>query len=272
MNSFGWPLLVTLAFPVGAALASAPCRTSELFLQARSGVVERDFDGDGKADRLRASSGGGEIELTLTTLAQPLRIPYEWSAYSFLGFVPVPEALLPAERERARDAVAQALFETICAWPDPSLAWLLEEEHQLRWQKGDPSLPETYGMFSTDPVVLRRAQRALSAGLPSPAPLPKAVWVWYSGHNHRQGGRGPALTSFRKLDQSNGRQLLGTSHGVVLYEPAMDRHAWIFIQPGGQKLRRPTVSSARFEGTTAVIDVSLRERQEQIRVDLRSLR
>jgi hypothetical protein len=74
------------------------------------------------------------------------------------------------------------------------------------------------------------------------------------------------------LDQKGNYVLLGTSHGVILTDPERSKHAWIYIFPGGAKLRWPSIKSARIEGETAIVqlekDPSEEQRTAQVRINL----
>ena len=188
------------------------------------------------------------MTLTLTTRPAPLELAVDTSFSSIVASHPVPELLLRPGLAAARAAVEDVLFGRTCDGPDPSLAWLLETKHTLRWIPGAPVLPEAY-------AILRPGE---GRG--------RKVWTHYLGHNHRRGD-GPVP---RELARKGDRALLGTAHGVILAEPA--RHAWIYVHRGGQKLRFPTVASARFEGEVAAIELVLAQTGDAgtARVDLRT--
>jgi hypothetical protein len=80
-------------------------------------------------------------------------------------------------------------------------------------------------------------------------------WVWYGGHNHAYRlGQGPHPPA--ELARDGDRVLLGTSHGVILTDPARTRHAWIYVATPPHKLRWPSIRGARIEGGVAVITLS----------------
>lgn len=154
-----------------------------------------------------------------------------------VAYVPVPSALV--KNPDARRVIEEALFPRLCDRPDPSLAWLLDDRHRLRWQPGVPEVPDNYAVYSSH----RRA------------------WIYYLGMNHGRGGEPRILATRGDL------VLLGTAHGVVLTNPARNRHAWIFVTEQSEaKLRIPSVQSARFDGQTAVIETLA----GTVRIDLRS--
>lgn len=227
-------------------VAAAPCRTSRWdgdALRAPGGVDAGDLDGDGRPDGLRITGEGGgsmesgfDVELRLSTRKAPVTVELTTPFDRFVTEVPIPEALRGPERAAAREAVEDALFHTTCATADPSLAWLLDGAHRLRWHPGAPTMPETYA------VPLKSGK----------------AWVQSLGENHRRTARNGDLDgTFRLLDAGDSLKLLGTAHGVVLRDDKRDRYAWIFVQPGGQKLRWPTIVGARFDGDSALIDVEL---------------
>ena len=141
--------------------------------------------------------------------------------------------------------------------PDPSLTWLLESPKRLHWVDGPAILPKTYTVRD----------------------LERGVWITYKGHNHS--AQPATLTTPSKgetkrriprgLDAEADRVLLGTNHGVLLTDRSRSRHAWIYVFPGGHKLRWPSVVGARLEGDVAVIEVELRDgltERHEVRVDL----
>ena len=145
----------------------------------------------------------------------------------------------------------EVLFHEVSDKIDPSLEWLLEKKKHLRWVEGPPVLPETYTV---------RVKTSDSA-----------KWISYLGHNHSYRlGKGPYKPVV--LAQKRDRVLLGTSHGVILTDPERSRHAWIYIFPGGAKLRWPSIKSARIEGETAIVqlekDPSGGQRNAYVRINL----
>ena len=268
MAPFGWllPLLgMCVAVPAGAA-----CRKSPWFDERGSRVTPppTDLDGDGVVDPVEQSSGswgvGDEITVHLSKESEPrtFSISRGGSSSGFLDYTPVPEGLSGRRQAALRKAVEDAVFEVICDGPEPSLEWLLEEQHALRWHPGRPKLPDYYVLYSEARGLRARAVDREDRR----SKLPGAVWVSYSGHNHRRtgcrGGAGAAcreeeLSTFRVLQSQGDLRLLGTAHGVVLQDIPGKRHAWIWVTAGGVKLRFPTIASARFDGDHARIVVSL---------------
>jgi len=272
MAVFGW-LLLLLGMCV-AAPAGAACRVSPWFDEKGSRVTPppTDLDGDGVEDPVEHSQGGrtsDEVTVGLSKESEPRTFPVSLSLSSgaFLGFTPVPEGLRGRRHAALRRAVEDALFERICDAPDPSLQWLLDERHTLRWQPGRPKFPDTYTMYSE-----ARELRAYAVDRWDPeSKLPAAVWVTYLGHNHRRDRDtlNPTLKDFRVLHAREDLRLLASAHGVVLQDVPGKRHAWIWVTAGGVKLRFPTIASARFDGDLARIVVSLGQVEAQSWVQVR---
>lgn len=205
-----------------------------------------DVDGDGQPDDLIArrsfGSGSGETIVTLSLSKSGRRVEAreESDFYTMIAYMQVPDAL--AANPEARRVVEEALFPRLCESPDPSLAWLLEDRHRLRWETGPPELPGNYAVYST------RHNRA--------------VWTYYLGMNHDRGGDAPRVLATR-----GDLVLLGTAHGVILTNPARTRHAWILVtRKSEEKLRLPSVQGARFDGQTVVVETLA----GPVRIDLRN--
>lgn len=274
-----WPVLLSLLFALAAsAEAASSCQPSEVYEVARTPTgVRRDLDDDGVPDRLQVKdedSGSAfysaRVEVQLSSLPRPVRITTGQSFESFLSFTEIPKELLAPGRRAAREAVAAALFGTVCRAPDASLAWLLDGR-TLRWQNGPPELPDNYMIESANLTMApTRAGRWPEAEIQLPR---NPAWIGYLGVNHRRADSGSELSaSFKVLAERPGQQLLGTAHGVVLVDTERNRHAWLYVQAGGQKLRWPTLTGARFDGQRALITVELgvAMRKGLVAVDLAS--
>lgn len=218
--------------------------------------VTRDVDGDGVPDRLDAwdssGSGGGmnAIKLTLSRTGRVLEVDESYSFESLTGVIVVPDEVIADER--IRRFIEDALSRTICDGPDPSLAWLRDPSHALRFVPGPPRLPTSYLVFSTRPADLARAADAEFGSDDA-----KAVWVSYLGSNHGRGNNLRMDQPPRVLARSTGRVLLGTAHGVILTGDKRSRHAWLYVnEEPGHKLRFPSIRRARFAGDVAVIETS----------------
>jgi hypothetical protein len=251
--------------------------------------VERDLDGDGRASVLVVSEDAGSgssttrVDLLRPGRSTPLRVEAETSFDRFLTLVPVPAELRGEGAARVREAVEDALFPSTCEGPEASLQWLLRWESvvpragserprarlPLSWNPGRPVLPGSYAIRTTSPG-LARPPASRDGTSSSAAADPAEVWVGYLGVNHRRAEDGSLTAEPRLLARQDGRELLGTAHGVVLAEVAADRHAWIYVTPGGQRLRHPTIRSARLVGEVAIIEARLEQIGEtlHVRVDL----
>lgn len=218
--------------------------------------VTRDVDGDGVPDRLDAwdssGSGGGmnAVKLTLSRTGRVLEVDDSYSFESLTGVIVAPDEAITDER--IRRFLEDALSRTICDGSDPSLAWLRDPSHALRFVPGPPRLPTSYLLFSTRPSDLARAADAEFGSDDA-----KAVWVSYLGSNHGRGNIHQMNQPPRVLARSAGRVLLGTAHGVILTDDKRSRHAWLYVnEEPGHKLRFPSIRRARFAGGVAVIETS----------------
>jgi hypothetical protein len=196
-------------------------------------LADIDLDGDGVLDTLHSVSDSGsgmsttDVELVLSRTGKRIEVSAEFSFTAMLSATAVPPELLASGMERALQAVEAALFGCVCKNPDPSLAWLLEKQHSLRWKAGLSSLPDNY--------TLRQ----------------EGEWLSYAGGTHQE--IVPLAT-----DPGTGYVLARTAHGVLLIDEKGSRHAWLYVtrDGGGQKLRFPTVVGGRLEDGRAVIRLS----------------
>ena len=215
-----------------------------------------DLDGDGRIDPLTVTSGGGSgmwgTTATASLSADGLRIEvvHDVSFYGFVNETVVPRALLAASKRPVREAIEDILFGTMCDGPDPSLSRLLYPQRRLQWVTGPPSMPRTY-------TILVRSRRAISDYVRRTpdfrGPRPRALWRTYLGHNHDR-PQGTFLFP-RELARRKTLALLATAHGVIVADYARRRHAWLYIHPGGDKLRFPSIEAAVFDGNDARISV-----------------
>jgi hypothetical protein len=224
------------------------------FRQYRS---EIDVDGDEKPDVIKAEDSFGStqgmtsITLTLGSTGERIKADYSYSFEFFVSETTIPDQLIESKYSCALRVVEEVLFHGVSDKIDPSLEWLLEKKKHLRWVEGPPVLPQTYTV----------RVRTSNGG----------NWISYLGRNHSyRGGKGPYKSVV--LDQKGNYVLLGTSHGVILTDPERSKHAWIYIFPGGAKLRWPSIRSARIEGETAIVqlekDPSGGQRTAQVRINL----
>jgi hypothetical protein len=165
----------------------------------------RDLDGDGVLDGMSVESGSGsgsgsdDIVLTLSRAGR-VELHHEHPFEVMFRRFPIPEALRGPALRPAREAVAAAMAQTLCATPDPSLGWLLREPRSLEWVAGPPRVELPYYAM-------------IDEG--------SSEWWVYAGHMHH--------TDAVPVPAGPGRSLLPTAHGVVLVE--QDRHAWIYARP-----------------------------------------
>lgn len=236
-------------------------------------VLTRDFDGDGIPDKLLAEESWGnesasaEVRLRLSRSTKHVRVSMVEAFDSMVHYVLVPNEVV--DDLVIRRVLEDALFAWICETPDPSLAWLLDENHDLRWHDGVPSYPKSYAIYSTRPEDLARVKPSRRAGSSG---RPQAVWISYAGHNHAR--RGPDLGTGgstphppRELARSSEFVLLGTSHGVSLSDPVKKRFAWIYVtRQSRERLRVPSVKSGALTRDAAVIQTL----NGTVRIDLQS--
>ena len=273
LGKAAWIGCASLLFAVFAEAAEPPgCKVSTLFeaVNTERGAEGLDLDGDGKPDGVKSvneGSGSGmssvRIDVRLSSLPEPIEIAHHQTFYAFTGVVPVPPELLGPSRKAAREAVPARSPTLVCDKPDPSLAWLLESTHTLTWNAGRPVFPETYVLLSTDPAVLAKSRDWMTRESDEEPPMPEAVWLWYGGWNHRRSETDAERKDFRTLATQKDVQLLATAHGVVLVDTKKNRHAWIYVQHGGQKLRMPTITGGKLTESEAVIDVRLGQVQKR---------
>lgn len=260
------PPLEDVLDELAASVELRACAPSAFFDAARSdGGVRADLDGDGKEDALRVTlegAGSGfsttEVELRLSSRRAPFTLALGQPFTAFLSAVAVPPELEGPARAKVRGALAGAFERVVCRAADPSLEWLLSPG--LRWKPGRPQLPDTSVLSTTDPAARARAQELLAF----PA-LPSEVLLSYLGANHARGDAPP----FRVLDRREGLELLGTAHGVVLYDVTLHRHAWLYVHEGGEKLRWPSIVGASFVGKDVVVRTRVPDgKANETRVDL----
>ena len=220
---------------------------------------EIDVDGDDKPDVIEAEDSFGSTQgmtsiiLTLGSTGERIEVDYHYSFEFFVSETIIPEKLIEPKYCCALRLVEDVLFHGVSNRVDPSLQWLLEKKKHLRWIKGPPVLPQTYTV---------RVKTSNGGN-----------WISYLGHNHSYRlGKGPYKPVV--LDKKGKYILLGTSHGVMLTDLERSRYAWIYIYPGGAKLRWPSIKGARIWGETAIVQLENDplggERDTQVRINLKS--
>lgn len=212
------------------------CRGGALREALRSGAdpgpLTRDVDGDGVLDVLQhehdAASGGSgsRIVLTLSATHEQIALDTSFSYASMRNVNPIPPALLRRGRQAARGFVEDVELAPICPTPDPSLALLLDPDRAPSWHPGPLVLPPWY-------TIVRDGQ-----------------WISYAGQAHA------GLTGRRdfpeRLEVRDGVELLRTAHGVAVQARDRSRHAWLWVSPGGNKLRWPRPIEAALTQAGAV--------------------
>ncbi|MEW5739805.1 MAG: hypothetical protein AB1938_12815 [Myxococcota bacterium] len=244
------------------------CAPSSFYEAARvDGGVRVDLDEDGKDDLLRVTaedSGSGfsstDVEVRLSSHRAPIALSLQVAFTAFLGGLPVPKELEGPSFSRARKAIAAVFSRAVCRAPDASLEWLLKPG--LRWKPGRPELPDTYVLATSDEGA-RTAVARLPDADDSQGP-PREVFLSYLGANHARGD-----APFQVLDRQGALQLQGTAHGVVLFDETQQRHAWLYVHEGGEKLRWPSITGASFREKDAVIRTrAIDGKSNEVRVDL----
>lgn len=220
---------------------------------------EIDVDGDDKPEVIEAedspgsSAGMTSITLTFGSTGERVAVDYHYSFEFFLSETIIPDKLIEAKYYCALRSVEELLFHGVSDHIDPSLMWLLEKKKHLRWIKGPPVLPRTYT------IRVKTSDRV--------------KWISYLGHNHSyRRGKGPYKPVV--LTRKGNYVILGTSHGVILTDSELTKHAWLYIFPGGARLRWPSIKSARIEGETAIVqlekDPSGGQRTAQVLINLKN--
>lgn len=251
------PVQVPTVVPVPAevapsAIPDAPALPPPDPCWADTPVVEHvppktipDLNGDGQPEVWSEQEGCGSGECSGTWSAGGPRQPVvagQWSDSfgSMLGVEPIPAALAGTAHDSARREIEVARGLPMCAGPDPGLSWLLSAmagSPEVRWLPGTAiQTPGLYWIVSDD--------AALAARFGTTAPF----WLAYKGHTQTVTSR----VTPRVIASVDGRELVRFAHGLVLVDVASDRHAWIWVTSGNQKLRWPTVcDGATVAGHTA---------------------
>lgn len=196
----------------------------------------RDVDGDGIADtlKLERSTGTGS-SITLATLnlsknGRVIEVSIMTSFYGMINYQTVPAELIEPGMEEARTFIEEALFPGTRTSEDPSLKTLIGGHKHAIWYEGPPQLPED------DYAILKY-------GIAGPS------WLEYLGGYHRYFdiNAAPDSNLTETLDENELHALLGTKHGVILYDKAANRHKWIYVFRGGIKLQFGSIIEATFD-------------------------
>lgn len=147
----------------------------------------------------------------------------------------IPNDMLGKDQRERRRAVADAAFTLTCARPEPSLERLLERGRALRWYDGRPELPTNY--------VLHAEETDGGA----------TEWVEYLGANHSRRTQDSPADDLHLLHAKGELELRGSAHGAVIVNSRTRRFAWIYVYPGGSKLRFPSVRAGTLTEGRAVL-------------------
>ncbi|MFT3711635.1 MAG: hypothetical protein QM817_28695 [Archangium sp.] len=212
-----------------ALLSAAPDCIAHEVTRAPA-VLEEDFDGDGKPDRLTVKPYD-KVTVEFTKLP-----PAEASLMLEVvrGFeVPLGELKVPAAtKERIFGFVEANAFDLICTTPHPSWERLRAQEKAKRkkpalvWVPGPPTAPQNMFIREGD------------------------AWTMYRGDWHADLGSG---SPWKKTVTLGPHKLLQTNHGLVLTDATESRHAWLYVADKGiYKLRQPSVTDAQFVSVNVV--------------------
>ncbi len=234
-------------------------------------TASRDVDGDGTPDslKLRRSSGSGSssttARLSLSKSGRLIEAATSTSFYAMINYQAVPKELLEPGMEEARRFMEEGLFPATRGQPEASLEVLLWPGNPARWLKGPSRLPGNYALLIED-VGQFLEKTALTLAVYEDLKLyleeegvDGPIWLEYLGGTHSLYGRdarpNPDMT--RKFDENETHRLLGSKHGVILYDKASGNYRWIFVSRGGIKLRHPTIESAKFSPGNVVLIIAV---------------
>lgn len=236
-----------------------------------------DVDGDSKIDTFSAMRGGGSdyfetnIELHLSASNATVTAVAGAEFSSMMAFHRVPAELTKPGLSGALGLVEEVFFDNICPSPEPSLKRLIAGA-EPEWVDGKPVIAPTYVIYSQEPAVLALAAKQGFAGEENVTPdTAHGVWVEYLSTNHRRASDQRLSGDLRLVDSKESLGLWVTAHGVVAVDEAANRYAWLYVYPGGRKLRFPSIKSAKFEGTAVVIEMEPTKEtatRHQVRVEL----
>ena len=206
------------------------------------------------------TSSGSSLSSTLVTLREPAKgrtveASFETSFEQMVSEHPVPEELRGAAGEGWRRLVEEAAFETICDKPEPSLARLLSADERLRWLPGAPEMPQNYALY-----------------VEPPAP-DQPHWIEYLGWNHQRLTEDALGERLEVIDRKGKLELLRSGHGAVVQDLERNVYAWVYVFPGGRKLRWPSVVGGKLEDGTVVLQIDhplIGESSQRLRIDLES--
>jgi hypothetical protein len=220
---------------------------------------EQNVDARGVEISVRSSSGSA-ISSTAITLFDPrskrrLEAGFEVRFDQMVTRHPLPEGVSDARDDAWRRMLEHSAFERVCSAPDPSLQRLLDQGAALHWWSGTPRMPDNYAVFV--------AASGSEAG----------QWIEYLGANHRRLAPSQFSDELQLVDQRGPLRLLRSGHGAVVVDAQRQAYAWVYIYPGGRKLRLPSVVAGTFEGDSIVLQIdqpATGAANQRVEIDLRT--
>ena len=228
--------------------------------------LSNDVDGDAIGDTLylERSMGSGfsttEASLFLSASEDVINITTTTAFGTMINFHNTPPDLTNQEMRPVRNFVEDVLFPNMRDEADPSLNVLLNKQANSTWQKSPIELPDTYALFIEDITAymnqasLNEETYAALQNFLDENEMDGPIWIEYLGDTHRLYAKdarpNPDLT--QTLDENETHVLLGTKHGVILYDKDTQDYLWIYVSRSADKLRHASILSASFEGTSAV--------------------
>jgi hypothetical protein len=207
-----------------------------------------------------ASSSGSALASTTVTLSDPVskrsvgatfEVPFD----RMLSRHVLPDTLTGEANDTWRRMMEHSAFDSVCSGPDPSLQRLLTQGAALRWWQGTSRMPDNYAVFV-----------AATAAEP-------AHWLEYLGGNHRRLTAEVFSDELELIDEQGKWRLLRSGHGAVVHDTQRGAYAWIYVFPGGRKLRWPSVIGGSFEGNSAILQLDtpvMGAASQRIAIDLKN--
>lgn len=189
-----------------------------------------------------SSSSGSALASTTVTLSDPVsnrsvEATFEVPFDRMLSRHGLPDTLTGEANDTWRRMMEHSAFDSVCSGPDPSLQRLLNPDGALRWWRGTPRMPDSYAMFV------------------AATSIEPAYWLEYLGANHRRLTTEAFSDELELLDEQGSLRLLRSGHGAVVHDTQRGAYAWIYVFPGGRKLRWPSVIGGSLEGNSATLQL-----------------
>jgi hypothetical protein len=247
-----------LVLAIGLAEAAEPNVTATARIPATfqgrmwddGAAGEQDLDGDGRPEQwwIAADSGSGMGGATVRVVpgagGEALVFEFTGSFGDFLLPAQAPrgaslalttgvaQLLLGAGARRTLDPASTTRIDSSFRWlvdrdsgvdADPRPFFSSSGHFTSTWTAGSPSLPDSqYVVAGTAPTAA--------------APVPGPPWVVvYFAHNHHV---------LQPVGACGGAELWRTDHGLIRYDRAKDRHAWIWVTTHVTKLRWASIGTA----------------------------